>query len=424
LGLLLATSAPAAGQTLIQYDGVAADTQAVVTCGFCATEKFGVMFYELPGGGGLPPSAFPFTLENVQIAVAATQVTGEILSGETYTCSGLTTGGRVDATLEVYAGTQVPATIANLPGSGAWPGEIVVVPAGTVQLELSTDSAPGANSFNVMMNSLQVGATVPSPNTYLRVVVGIPSGSSSTACRDLGFQPPALSPFRDDNGRVASLRSFIYQLGFLGSSNRWTWVEDVTDPVTMQRGINGDWLIRLNINPMGTVNPDAGVAEDSGPSVVDTGVLPDAAAPSDSGVEAPDAGEPANTDSGVAPAGPPTITDISPDSTDEGTAANVMVVGTGFQEGLTLKIGAISAEVRLLSGSTTIVADVPMGIAAGVYDVIVTNPDGQSAILSDGFTVRGDDPGTPVAKEGCTSAGAGTGGLWLLLGLGLIRRRR
>ena len=48
-------AAPAfAQQTTIQYDDVAQDVDAAITCGFCAMEKFGTIFYELPGGGGLP----------------------------------------------------------------------------------------------------------------------------------------------------------------------------------------------------------------------------------------------------------------------------------------------------------------------------------------------------------------------------------
>lgn len=443
-----AASAPATAQTIIQYDEVAQDVQAAITCGFCATEKFGTIFYEVGAGGGLPASAFPFRLNNLQIAVASTEVTGGVLSGG-YQCGGSTQGGTVDATLEVYAGTTVPTTITNLPASGAWPGETVIVVPGTVQLQKSVATAQGGTGFNVMINSLTVGATVPTPYRYLRVVITIPTGGASTACTDLGFQPPALSPFRDDNGRVGPRRNFIYQLGFpaLGQPPEWTWVEDVTDPITMQRGINGDWLIRLDISPNGTLNPDAGVPADGGPVVVDTGVMEDAGVepPADAGFADATAGEdaaiadvgPADVgpvDAGPSNQDPPTITDITPDQTAEGTAVSVTVVGTGFLEGVELEIGAIGAEEKLLSGSTTLVADVPMGIASGVYDVVVTNPDGQTAILSDGFTVTstrspGPGGGGGLGDASCTCERMSSAS-WspsLLLGFGVVlafRRRR
>jgi hypothetical protein len=428
LPIALAASRPSA-QTIIQYDDIQADAQAAITCGFCATEKFGAVFYELGGGGGLPASAFPLTLNAVQVAVASTQVTGSL---GTYQCNGTTTGGNVNATMEVYAGATVPATITNLPASGAWPGEVEVVPPSQVGLELSADTAPGANQFDVRINSLAAGVTVPAGNTYLRVVVSIPSGGASASCADLGFSPPAFSPFRD-HGRVAPRRSFIYQLGFefppISVPAQWTWVENVTDPITGQSGIDGDWLLRLDITPAG-VTPDAGVT-DSGPTLVDAGE--DSGIPADAG-EVADAGgvdATVEADAGTPDSGvglpPPVITDISPDQIAFGSSGSVTIVGTGFAQGVAVRLGEISLQVRLLSGSTTVQVDVPSGIAAGTYDVVVTNPDGQAAIKADAFTVKGAEP-PGLSPEGCRCVGSpGGAGAWAGLGLVALwaqRRRR
>lgn len=451
MGLLTGLSASAQAQEIIQYDDVLVDTQAVVTCGFCATEKFGTIFYGLGGMDGLPQAAFPFTLNSIQVAVAGTTVTGDIFTG--YTCTGDTMGGTVGANLEVYAGVSVPGVITTLPDTGPWPGETTVVGATQVMLQRSVDSAPGANMFNVQLNSLAVGAMIAAPNTYVRVVISIPSGGSSASCTDLGFQSPAISPFRDNNGRVGNKRNFIYQLGLvipalmINEPPQWTWAEDVNDPITMQQGINGDWMLRLDITRNGVVSPDAGQPADSGPGPVDAG-SPDADAPDagaeDAAVEPPDAGaedaavEPEDAgqvaqdagqvaeDAGSTTLDPPTISAISPDSVAQGSAAQVTVVGTGFQSGLTLKIGAIGAEVSSVGGSTTISADVPAGIAAGTYDVLVSNPDGQSAILSDGFRVQGATTGPALGAEGCRCVGspAASGGLLLWGGLLLVLRRR
>lgn len=444
-------STPAQAQEIIQYDDVLVDTQAVVTCGFCAAEKFGTIFYELGSGGGLPQAAFPFTLNSVQVAVAGTQVTGDIFTG--YQCNGTTTGGTVSANLEIYAGTQVPATITTMPGTGAWPGETTIAAVGPVMLQRSVDSAPGANMYNIQLNTLAVGATIPTPHQYLRVVITIPSGGSSASCMDLGFQSPAISPFRDNNGRAGTKRNFIYQLGLvipelmINQPPEWTWAEDVNDPITMQQGINGDWMLRLDITRSGVVNPDAGVP-DSGPMTADAGdddagmppedaAAPDATPPADTGVVADsgvaeDSGVIADSgvgdDAGQVALPAPTITDISPDSTAQGSAAAVTVVGTGFVDGLSLKIGAISAEVKSLGGSTTINADVPAGIAGGTYDVVVSNPDGQSAILSNGFKVISSGGGPALGSDGCrcVAGRAAPHGAWALAGLLLLglRRRR
>lgn len=436
----LVASPAAAQQVTIRYDDVAQDVDAAITCGFCAMEKFGTIFYELPGGGGLPASAFPLTLDSVEIAVAGTQVTGDLLTG--YSCSGLPATAMISATMEVYAGAMVPTTITNFPGNGAWPNEVTVVPPSQVMLERSRDTMPGLNQWEVRINQLMVGASVPQPNTYLRVVFTVPGGGTSASCSDLGFTPPGLSPFRDNNSRVGPRRNFIYQLGLtipelmINQPPEWTWSEAVRDPITGMQGINGDWLIRLQVTPAGIVSPDAGVP--------DTGVEPDAGSP-DSGAVA-DAGPPPFDDGGLfedagaedaavapdagAPTGDaPTITDISPDRVTAGRSVDVTVIGTNFVDGLSLRIGQIPASVEAVNGASTIEAEVPAGIAVGTYDVVVSNPDGQSAILSDGFTVTGTSTGggggPTLSSSGCRAGGSD--GSWIaVLGLGLlwIRRRR
>ncbi len=439
-GLLTALGASAHAQELIQYDDVIADTQAAITCGFCATEKFGTIFYELGTGGGLPAAAFPFTLNQIQIAVASTQVTGGVLSGG-YQCTGTATGGMVSATLDVYAGTAVPPVITTMPATGAWPGESIIVNSNQVMLERSVDTVPGSNMFNVQINQLMVGVMVPTPNIYVRVVITIGAGGTSSACTDLGFDSPSLSPFRDDNGRSGPRRNFIYQLGIsipqlmINEPPKWTWAEEVSDPITQMRGIDGDWMIRMDITRSITVPPgDAGVSQDSGPMPVDTGVVEDAGQPAEDAGGFADASVPTDSgtpaqDAGPVAMDPPTITGISPDNVAQGSSVSVTVVGTGFAEGLSLKIGAIAAEVKLLGGATTIAAEVPAGIVAGEYDVVVINADGQSAILPKAFTVKGmptPGGGTAAVDDGCRCVAAtpSSGGAWAFGALALLMLRR
>ena len=82
---------------------------------------------------------------------------------------------------------------------------------------------------------------------------------------------------------------------------------------------------------------------------------------------------------------PPIITGIEPFSgpTNGGTA--VTITGKNFTNGVTVKIGVRDAvDVKVVS-ATEITATTPPG-SEGTADVIVTNPDGKSVTLKNGFT--------------------------------------
>jgi hypothetical protein len=101
----------------------------------------------------------------------------------------------------------------------------------------------------------------------------------------------------------------------------------------------------------------------------------------------------------------PTLSSITPASGSAAGGTGVLLAGTGFLDGATVTIGTdatgVSAESPLQINATT--AATP----AGVVDVTVTNPDGQSATLTDGFTYTcsytlSDDPAPfgPVGGNG------------------------
>jgi hypothetical protein len=83
---------------------------------------------------------------------------------------------------------------------------------------------------------------------------------------------------------------------------------------------------------------------------------------------------------------------VMPDGT--GVNVNVTVRGVGFRPGATVTFGGIRAEVLSISDSS-ILANVPE-VPPGRVDVVVTNTDGESARLVDGFTVFGPISGTVV----------------------------
>ena len=95
----------------------------------------------------------------------------------------------------------------------------------------------------------------------------------------------------------------------------------------------------------------------------------------------------------------PAITGITPNSGDTGSVVQITdLAGTGFQNGATVRLtrtgqpDIVATGVSVVSSSRIACTFDLAGRAAGAWNVVVTNPDGQSAVLPQGFTVR-----TPVA---------------------------
>ena len=78
------------------------------------------------------------------------------------------------------------------------------------------------------------------------------------------------------------------------------------------------------------------------------------------------------------------VASMSPTSGVTGGATPVHIVGAGFQAGATATFDGVLANVTVLS-STGLVATTPVH-AAGVVDLVVTNPDGQTARLAGAYT--------------------------------------
>ena len=89
----------------------------------------------------------------------------------------------------------------------------------------------------------------------------------------------------------------------------------------------------------------------------------------------------------------PTVTSVSPVSgpTSGGTA--VTITGTGFVSGASVRFGTVMATNVNVASGTSITATTPAH-AQGNVNVVVTNADGQSGTLVNGYTyVSSDDPG-------------------------------
>lgn len=95
------------------------------------------------------------------------------------------------------------------------------------------------------------------------------------------------------------------------------------------------------------------------------------------------------TTGGIWDAPAPTITSIDPEEGSDAGGIAVTIIGTGFREGASVSIGGSPATNVTVVSPTTITCTTPAG-TAGPSDVVVTNPDGQSDTLEDGFTFTED----------------------------------
>src|SRR5439155_376032 len=91
----------------------------------------------------------------------------------------------------------------------------------------------------------------------------------------------------------------------------------------------------------------------------------------------------------------PTISSVSPSTGLQGANLTVTVTGTNFKAGASAGFGA-----GITVGSTTVVSSTQLSVALaigataamGPRDVTVSNPDGQSVVLTSGFTVTPPPP--------------------------------
>ena len=281
----------------IQNDNVRQDSEAVVSCGFCASEKFGTMFF----APQLNSNQFPLDLKKVFLAMAGVSVTLD-LATFSYACEGVSNTGtmpmQITAQYEVYAGVTPPSAVAGLPATGGWPSETVLVPPTSTMITLSSPQPNGQWQLNFQEIALN-GITVAPPNTYLRVVVTIPIGSNThDACSNalINLSPPGGVAFRDTDITGSSRRNFIYAAATLAGAGGWIFNEDFQSSLSPGSNINGDWLIRVEIEPHSTMppSPDASVPN-ADASVPDMGFEMDAMSPDMGTASSKDAG----TDSGT-----------------------------------------------------------------------------------------------------------------------------
>ncbi len=81
------------------------------------------------------------------------------------------------------------------------------------------------------------------------------------------------------------------------------------------------------------------------------------------------------------------VTSIDPSSARPSVGFTARVRGAAFQKGASVKFGSIAADEVEFENANTLIVKVS-GLPEGNYDVVVTNPDGESATLRQGLSVR------------------------------------
>jgi hypothetical protein len=87
----------------------------------------------------------------------------------------------------------------------------------------------------------------------------------------------------------------------------------------------------------------------------------------------------------VAPIPPPIVDTVTPNSGTIAGGTSITISGSQFSIGATVNIGGTSATNVTVVNSTTISATTPAH-AAGTFDLVVTNSDGQASTLVNAFT--------------------------------------
>jgi len=183
-------------------------------------------------------------------------------------------------------------------------------------------------------------------------------------------------------------------------------------------GYSGSWIIRA---VAGEGSGSGGSGDDSGSGT--SGDSDDSGGSSGSGGGSDTAG--GGWDTGDEPAGDLQILSITPDGSPLGESAAIAVIGSGFHPAASLTIGGLPASNVVVSGDAAITGSSPSGLPAGIHDVMVTNPDGESVTLSQAFEITET---IDASSCGCSTASETPDHRlsWWLMGLaclGWLRRR-
>jgi outer membrane protein OmpA-like peptidoglycan-associated protein len=86
------------------------------------------------------------------------------------------------------------------------------------------------------------------------------------------------------------------------------------------------------------------------------------------------------------PDDPLKVVSVEPAAARPATEQAASLYGSGFQDGLSVQVGSVAAAATFKDANTARLR-IP-GLPEGVYDVVVTNPDGKASTLRRGYSVK------------------------------------
>jgi hypothetical protein len=110
----------------------------------------------------------------------------------------------------------------------------------------------------------------------------------------------------------------------------------------------------------------------------------------------------------------PTISVIAPTSGSVNGGTSFTITGTNFVAGATVSFGGTAATGVNVASATSITGTTPAR-AAGAVNVVVTNPDAQSATLTNGFTFVAAGGAAPTITNLSRTAGSAGGGATVVI---------
>ncbi|HET9597964.1 MAG TPA: IPT/TIG domain-containing protein, partial [Anaeromyxobacteraceae bacterium] len=336
----LPASGPSAGGTKVTVAGSGFAATAAVALGGSPVVGLAVA----PGGGSLT-----FTTPPHAAGAAALSVTNP--DGQAATLAGAFTfvAPPVLSAVAPLAGPIAGGTPLTLSGSGFQAGATVTV-AGVAATGVALT---GASSITAVAPPHAAGPA--------DVVVTNPDGQSSTLAAAFTYRapPPAIASVSPASGLDAGGTTVLVTgTGFSAAAVTFGGA-----PALVLGASATSLTVSSPVHPAGPV--DVVVTNGDGQAATATAAFTYAAAP-------------------------PAIASIAPTSGSTGGGTAVTIAGSGFQPGASVAIGGVAAVVGSTS-ATAIVASTPAH-AAGLADVVVTNPDGQKATLAGAFTFVAPPP--------------------------------
>jgi len=92
----------------------------------------------------------------------------------------------------------------------------------------------------------------------------------------------------------------------------------------------------------------------------------------------------------------PVVTFVNPTIMIAGYTNTVSINGTGFEAGIKVKLGSAGLQINGTPTPNLISAEYPSGFNPGVYDVTVTNPNGDTFTYPSAISIRPGAPSTPT----------------------------